>query len=223
MKTWKSASKNMPTKFYQVIKQQIFWLSKRLRRVSYLELLFVFCIVAVTVWGYYDTLDDFFIMDDFHMIRGHSNFKQFLKHWVSPVGGNSYRPLIDLLFVWDFYWWGWNPLGWHVSDLIFHIINVFLVYELAKYLTKSFYAGMVTGVLFGLHPGNSEAVIWISARMDVVCTTFFLLSIRYVISSKVEPLIPRLPGEVGRYIFSATQAPPSSPILNPLKERNFFY
>jgi len=173
----------MQTKFYRTIKQPILWAPKRLRQVSYLEILFVCFIIGVTIWGYYDTLDDFFIMDDFDMIRGHSTFEQFLKHWRSPVGGNAYRPLIDLLFIWDFHWWGWNPVGWHVSDLIFHILNSLLVYGLTKHLTKNLYAGIIAGVLFGLHPGNSEAVIWISARMDVVCATFFLLSIRYFTSS----------------------------------------
>ncbi len=152
-------------------------------RIPYLDILFACLIIATTFWGYYDILDDFFIMDDFHMIQGHSTFGQFLKHWHSPVGANSYRPLIDLLFIWDFYWSGWNPLGWHLSDLIFHIINSLLVYSLAKRLTRSPYVGMVAGILFGLHTSHTEAVTWISARMDVVCATFFLLSILYFVSS----------------------------------------
>lgn len=154
-----------------------------IQRIPYLELLFVGFIIGVTVWGYYDTLDDFFIMDDFDMIQGHSTFRQFLKHWVSPVGANSYRPLIDLLFIWDFYWWKWNPVGWHLSDLIFHIINSLLVYAFTKQLLKNSSAGLVAGVLFGLHTCHTEAVTWISARMDVVCTTFFLLSVLYFILS----------------------------------------
>lgn len=154
-----------------------------IQRIPYLELLFVGFIIGVTVWGYYDTLDDFFIMDDFDMIQGHSSFGQFLRHWFSPVGANSYRPLIDLLFIWDFYWWEWNPVGWHLSDLIFHIINSLCVYVLAKRLLKNPYAGLGAGVLFGLHTCHTEAVTWISARMDVVCTTFFLLSVLYFISS----------------------------------------
>lgn len=156
-------------------------------RVSWLNFLFIGLIIGSTVWGYFDILHDFFIMDDFDMIRGHSTFGQFLKHWYSPVGANSYRPLIDLLFIWDFYWWGWNPFGWHLSDLIFHIINSLLVYSLAKRLTKNPYVGMVAGVLFGLHASHPEAVTWISARMDVVCATFFLLSIQYFISSTTTP------------------------------------
>ena len=70
---------------------------------SFLEVLFLCFIIAITFWGYYGALDDFFIMDDFDMIRAHSTLKQFVKHWSSPVGANSYRPLADLSFMWDFY------------------------------------------------------------------------------------------------------------------------
>jgi hypothetical protein len=148
-------------------------------------ILLVCLILGVTLWGYYETLDDFFIMDDFCMIGGHSTFAQFWQHWTAPVGGNAYRPLIDLLFIWDFHWWGWNPVGWHLSNLLFHLFNVVLVMKLGQKLSSSRYAGLVAGVLFGLHPANSEAVIWISARMDVVCTTGVLLSLYFfVLSSK---------------------------------------
>ncbi len=149
----------------------------RWSRMPRLHWLLPVLIIVMTVWGYYDTLDNFFIMDDFDMIRGHSTFSQFLRHWYSPVGGNMYRPLIDLLFIWDFYWWEWNPMGWHITDMLFHLFNSLLVYGLAKRLTRNLYAGFVAGLLFGLHTCHTEAVTWISARMDVVCTTFFLLSV----------------------------------------------
>lgn len=155
------------------------------------KIILICLILVTTIWGYYETLDDFFIMDDFTMIRGHSSFRQFLDHWSSPVGGNTYRPLIDLLFIWDFSWWKWNPLGWHLSNLLFHLLNVLLVFKLGQELSKSMYAGLLAGLLFGLHPANSEAVIWISARMDVVCTTGVLLSLYYFIVSTTIPGIAR--------------------------------
>ena len=155
-----------------------------LTRIASRELLCGALIVGVTFWGYYGALHDFFIMDDFDMITGHSTFAQFWQHWHAPVGPNAYRPLIDLVFIWDFYWWQWNPLGWHLSNLFFHIVNALLVYRLAGRLLQNPYAGVVAGTLFGLHVSHTEAVTWISARMDVVCTTFFLLSVLAFISSQ---------------------------------------
>lgn len=146
------------------------------------DLILTGIIVIVTFWGYYSILDDFFIMDDLDMIQGHSTFAQFLKHWYSPVGANSYRPLADLLFIWDFHWWGWNPVGWHLTGVLFHLINSVLIYVLAKRLLNNRYAGFIAGMLFGLHASHAEAVTWISARMDVFCATCFLLSVLYFIA-----------------------------------------
>lgn len=157
---------------------------KRWKLLFSLDVLFLCFVAGVTFWGYYDILDDFFIMDDFDMIRGHSTFRQFFEHWRSPVGGGMYRPLIDLLFIWDFYWSGWNPLGWHLSNLLFHIFNSLLVYALAKHLTYNSYTALAAGVLFGLHTSHTEAVTWISARMDVVCATFFLLSVWFFVQRR---------------------------------------
>ncbi|MCP4400781.1 MAG: hypothetical protein GY801_26200 [bacterium] len=162
--------------------QRFYGMTRNLTKRSFLEALFIGIIIALTFWGYFGTLDDFFIMDDFDMIRGHSNFGQFVKHWSSPVGANSYRPLIDLLFIWDFYWWEWNPIGWHLSDVLFHILNSVLVYFLAQRVSRNVCTAFVAGVLFGLHTSHTEAVTWISARMDVVCTTFFLVSVLGFIS-----------------------------------------
>jgi hypothetical protein len=168
----------MQARFYHMVQQLLSRISKKWFQSFFLELLLVCFIVGIIVWGYYETLNDFFILEDFQKIQENSSFGQFWKHLLSGSGGTLYRPLGDLLFIWDFYWWKWNPFGWHLTNLIVHIINVLLVYELAKYLTKNSYAGIITGGLFGLFPGNSEAVIWISARTNLLCTTFFLLSLR---------------------------------------------
>lgn len=167
--------------------------TRRVRRVTprfLLEVLLLSTIAVATFWGYAGTLDDYFIMDDFDMIAGHSSFEQFIRHWSSPVGANSYRPLIDLLFIWDFYWWEWNPFGWHLSDVLFHVLNSLFVYALAKKLSDSVYAAFVAGILFGLHTSHTEAVTWISARMDVVCTTFYLGAVLAFITL-LDPRHPR--------------------------------
>jgi hypothetical protein len=174
----------------------------RISRQSLLNALLISVIMAATFWGYVDVLDDFFIMDDFDMIRGHSSFEHFIRHWSTPVGANTYRPLIDLLFIWDFYWWEWNPVGWHLSNVLFHILNSVLVYVLTKRLSDSVFAAWVAGMLFGLHACHTEAVTWISARMDVVCTTFFLASVLAFITYARTRASNRARGSSAAYLWS---------------------
>jgi hypothetical protein len=146
-------------------------------RIPYFEGAILGVIAVIIIWGYYSILDDFFIMDDIDIIREFSSFNAFLKHLRCGMGGDFYRPLVSLLFFWDFSWWEWNPLGYHITNLFFHIANALLVYGLTKRLTGRVMAGTAAGILFGLHTCHTEAVTWISGRMDVLCTTFFLLSV----------------------------------------------
>jgi hypothetical protein len=86
--------------------------------------------------------------------------------------------------------WGYGdpfrrPFGWRLANLLAHLVNTLLVCVLTKRLLKSSYASLVVGGLFGLHAGHTEAVTQISARADVVCTTFFLLSIFFFISARM--------------------------------------
>jgi Tfp pilus assembly protein PilF len=84
-------------------------------------------------------------------------------------------------------------MGHHLTSIVLHGLNTFLVVILAIYLLRVasnfkgiegllsdrriFTAGVITGLLFGLHPLHVESVAWVSERKDVLCAFFFLLSI----------------------------------------------
>ncbi len=93
-----------------------------------------------------------------------------------------------------FYQFNWHPLTWishaidvqlfqlepaghHVTNLLFQIVNVLLLYWVLMRATG--YVGrsaMVAG-LFALHPVNVESVAWISERKNLLSMTFFLLAL----------------------------------------------
>ena len=154
----------------------------------YDDYLIALFLITITVWGYYDTLDDFFVMDDIDVIRGFSSAQGFLKHLQRGMGGDFYRPLAHLVFMWDFYWSDWQPFGYHVSNLFFHIINTLLVYWITQRLVNRSFSSITAGIFFSLHAIHAEAVSWISGRFDLICATFFLLSISaFIYSSEQSP------------------------------------
>jgi hypothetical protein len=86
-------------------------------------------------------------------------------------------------------------VGHHLTNHIIHAINSFLVVVLVIKLLEIYQervirdgsttfidcpgmlmAGVVTGLLFGLHPVHVESVAWVSERKDLLCAMFFLLS-----------------------------------------------
>jgi protein O-mannosyl-transferase len=69
-----------------------------------------------------------------------------------------------------------DPLLYNVDNLILHTLNALLVVWLIALLSGSAFAGIFAGALFAVHPLNTEAVVWASARKDTLSTFFFLSS-----------------------------------------------
>ena len=88
-----------------------------------------------------------------------------------------FRPLIVLSFALDYAVWNGNPTGFHVTNLLFHLLNTVLVYAWVKRRTEGPLAALAMAAGFGLHPRLTEAVSWISGRTDVLATSFVLLAL----------------------------------------------
>lgn len=72
---------------------------------------------------------------------------------------------------------GISPACFHGVDLVLHTVNALLVTVILYALLGSSSLAVALGLLFALHPLNTEAVAWASARKDTLSTTFFLLSL----------------------------------------------
>jgi hypothetical protein len=103
---------------------------------------------------------------------------------------SNWHPLTWLSHAADYRLWGLNPRGHHLTSIILHAFNAFLVTVLTGRLMEvaesraepprhksHLLAATVTGLLFGLHPLHVESVAWVAERKDLLCALFFLLSI----------------------------------------------
>ena len=89
----------------------------------------------------------------------------------------AFIPVILLSWMVDYSIWGLNPMGFHITNLVIHLINVILLFFLVNKLTKKPWIILVTTLLFGIHPMRVEAVAWVTARKDLLYTLFCLLSL----------------------------------------------
>lgn len=110
---------------------------------------------------------------------------------------SNWHPLTWISHALDVALWGLNPFGHHLTSVLLHGINTFLVVLLTAKLLEGFrqatarggspppgagggapvVAAAATGLLFGLHPLHVESVAWVSERKDLLCACFFLLSL----------------------------------------------
>ncbi|MFH1622715.1 MAG: tetratricopeptide repeat protein [Candidatus Omnitrophota bacterium] len=160
----------------------------------------ILIIVAVCLVFYFNALFGDFVYDDNIWITPNPYMKsfRFLPHFflqdfgyvgTQKMQSNYYRPLLAASYMLDYSIWGNNPFGFHLTNLIFHIISCVLIFLLVILLTRERIIAFASALLFSVHPVHTEAVSFISGRVDVVTPVFFLLSLvfflKYAFSRRV--------------------------------------
>lgn len=158
---------------------------------------YLLALTVITLAVYFNALNAGFLsVDDTDTIGYIQSGKVSVTQLFLAPGKAYYRPLALLSLLGDFHLYGGNPAGYHLTNLILHLANVLLVYYLAtltmgKDLLNPGIYPFLAALLFAVHPVNSEAVVWISARPDLLCCFFFLLCIALLVkrSNNVNPLV----------------------------------
>lgn len=103
-----------------------------------------------------------------------------------------YQPLTVLTFALNYAFSGTSPVPLHLANLLFHLLNIVLVFIFFHKLLKNSIPAMLIAFLFAVHPMNVETVVWISARSSSMYACFYLLSLicylDYVKSRKIQIL-----------------------------------
>jgi hypothetical protein len=90
-----------------------------------------------------------------------------------------YRPLTSLSYRLDFQVWGLNPAGFHLTNILLHVLNSFLLLGLLLKLGLDRWASFSGAVLFSVFPAHFENVSWISGRTDLLSFFFAALSLLF--------------------------------------------
>ena len=70
-----------------------------------------------------------------------------------------------------------EPFGYHLVSILFHALNTVLLLLLARLVFGGVWWPFVGAAFFAVHPLQTEAVAYISARADLVMTTCVLLAL----------------------------------------------
>jgi tetratricopeptide (TPR) repeat protein len=92
----------------------------------------------------------------------------------------------DLL---DYRLWGERPFGFHLTNLLLHMLATALVYFAARAWTRANDAALVAAFVFAVHPLHVEAIASIANRKDVLALIFGLGALLAWL--RVRPALPR--------------------------------
>lgn len=77
----------------------------------------------------------------------------------------------------DYHFFGPNPAGHHLVNVLLHALNAILVFWVLKRATGATARSFMVAALFVVHPLNVEPVVWIAERKTVLSMLFFLLTL----------------------------------------------
>jgi tetratricopeptide (TPR) repeat protein len=161
--------------------------------ITFIPMLIMLCVSFAV---YFNALSGDFVYDDKEQvvdnpwIRDIKNIPTIFSKsvWSFQPGlstSNYYRPLMHIVYMFNYHVFGLKPLGFHLVNILFHCgasVLVFLI--IRRFLAESggttssvyFSPPFAAAMLFASHPIHTEAVTWIAGLPDVAFTFFYLLS-----------------------------------------------
>lgn len=97
----------------------------------------------------------------------------------------TYRPIVTISYILDQYAWGFNPLGYHLTNLFLHLINSVMLFYFLSRLCKNDLSSIISTILYVVHPALTEVVNSIGFREDLIATVFVLISMLFYIRGAV--------------------------------------
>jgi tetratricopeptide (TPR) repeat protein len=102
-----------------------------------------------------------------------------------------WNPLIWLSFMFDYQLHGLNAGGYHLTNLILHILSALLLFWLFNRMTGEIWKSAFVAAFFALHPLHVESVAWIAERKDVLSAFFWMLTLCLYVYYTEKPAIKR--------------------------------
>lgn len=169
--------------------------AKKQARVIFLSSLLII-IAGLSV--YLNSLNGKFVWDDEILIKNNPYIKSWsnlAKIFRSDIGKGVeeryyfYRPIQISSYLLDYSLYKLNPVGYHLTNILLHILMALLIYWLVNILFGNSLLALITSLLFVVHPIHTEAVSYISGRADLLASVWVLLGLvfylRYLKSKRM--------------------------------------
>ncbi len=143
-------------------------------------------LVLATVLTFRGVLANGFVVDDYHTVQTNKALRSLAMwpQWLTSPdaassfrGAKNYRPVLITSYGLDYALWGDDPAGFHATNLIVHLAVVIMTFLLARRLWSDDTTAFCAAALVGLHPLNTEAVNYVSARSSLLMTAGVLAAV----------------------------------------------
>jgi len=153
------------------------------------QIFILFLLLSITLIIFVPMINaSYAYIDDFVMLQSNSGaLKSISLSYVIDTFKNCheglYHPLVTLSYSAEVTIFGFFPAMFHFDNILLHLVNILLVFLIFFKLSNSFWLSLIITSLFAIHPTRAEVVCWISARKDLLCTFFYLLSVLFYVKT----------------------------------------
>jgi protein O-mannosyl-transferase len=118
-----------------------------------------------------------------------------------------WHPLTWLSLMLDYQFYGLNAGGFHVTNLILHILSTLLLFWLFHRMTGAVWKSAFVAAFFALHPLHVESVAWVAERKDVLSAFFWMLTLCLYVFYTEKPVIKRYLLVVFGFVLALMRSP----------------
>ncbi|MCX5848603.1 MAG: tetratricopeptide repeat protein [Deltaproteobacteria bacterium] len=135
-------------------------------------------------------IDDIIYITENNFVRSGITLDGFRWTFITTYA-EFWHPLTWLSLMLDSQIYGLNAGGYHVTNLILHILSTLLLFWLFCRMTGAVWKSAFVAALFALHPLHVESVAWIAERKDVLSAFFWMLTLCLYVYYTEKPAIRR--------------------------------
>ncbi len=133
--------------------------------------------------------DPAYIMENHHIQSG---FTSKEVAWAFSIRNASFwHPLTWLSFIVDYQLYGLKAGGYHLTNLILHILSTLLLFWIFCHMTGEIWKSAFIAAFFALHPLHVESVAWVTERKDVLSAFFWMLTLCAYVYYTEKPALKR--------------------------------
>ena len=156
------------------------------------DALCVLALVLLVVVSYFPATQAGFVWDDVIFTESEpvQDVGGLYRIWFSPSdikGEAHYWPIVYSSFWLEHKLWGFAPVGYHIVNILLHLVNTLLLWRLMLRLSVS--GAWMIAAVFAVHPLHVESVAWVIERKDVLSALFYLTAalayLRFLASSRL--------------------------------------
>ena len=127
--------------------------------------------------GFINFDDNFYVYEN-HYVQSSLNWNSIGQafSWELVKISTNWHPITWLSFMLDYQIFGLNPQGFHLMNLLFHVMNTILLFLVLRRMTKRLWPSVFVAALFAIHPLHVESVAWIAERKGLLSTFFWMLT-----------------------------------------------